>query len=164
MASLTHCTNKPVIHSLFKKYDNDNSNSINMSELRNLFVDMCINFSDDNLIAIQMYMDKDSDGKISFDEFFNYWCVIVSNDEEMLNNPENSVRLYRLTYAANLFRNTDTSGNRQISKEEFLPFYRQLYNNYSANMAEVENALQYIDTDKSGSLSFQELINWLKWL
>ncbi|EFC35838.1 predicted protein [Naegleria gruberi] len=165
MASLTHCTSRSVIHSLFKKYDQDNSNSINISEMKNLFVaDMGINFSDDNLMAIQMYMDKDSDGKISFDEFFNYWTTIVKNDEDIVTKPESSERLYRLTYAALLFKNTDTSGNRQISREEFVSFYQQLYNNYSANMADIDYALNYIDTDKSGSLSFQELINWLRWL
>ncbi|KAG2374799.1 hypothetical protein C9374_010543 [Naegleria lovaniensis] len=165
MASLTHCTNKQVIHSLFKKYDRDSSNSMNMSELKNLFVqDLTINFTDDHLGAIQMYMDKDSDGKISFDEFFNYWCTIVAQDQDMVTNPENSERLYRLTYCANLFKNYDTSKNRVLSVQEFAPFYRQLWNNYSAQMVEVESAVKYIDSDRDGQLSFQELINWLKWL
>ncbi|KAL9656545.1 hypothetical protein ABK040_005307 [Willaertia magna] len=161
MATLTSTRDKVIINSLFKKYDNDNSNTINSFELKNLLTDMGQELTFDQLTAIQMYMDVDSNGKISFDEFYNYWLKLVG-DNNFLN--DDSVRLYRLTYAANLFRKFDGTGNRRISLSEFEPFYKELYQNYNASMYDINLALNYIDKDKDGEISFQEFINWLNWL
>jgi len=138
---------------------------MNVNELSRLFIDdMELAFTHENVDAIVMYMDVNEDGQISFDEFFKYWEKLVVNDKEIITDPENSIKLVRLTYAANLFKTFDASKNREIGKDEFISFYQQLYNNYSANMSQIDAALQYIDTNHDGSMSFQELMHWLNWI
>ncbi|KAG2392418.1 hypothetical protein C9374_012670 [Naegleria lovaniensis] len=161
MTSLIYCTDPKVIKSLFTKYDSKQVGSISMTDLDRLTSDLGFNFCQDEIFALSMYLDKNSDGVVTLDEFQQYWIKIASAHE--LSVLEKRMEL--LTQAAVMFKKYDTNGNRVLSSDEFEKFYKELYQNRNdASMKEVQQAMQSLDLDRNGVISFQEFIIWLNWL
>ena len=123
--------------------------------------DLGFDFCREEIQALEMYLDKNSDGSVTFDEFEQYWIKIASTSELSILGK----RIELLTQAADIFRKYDIDNNRVINLSEFEKFYRELYEQHqNASMKEVEEAMKVLDSDKNGVISFQEFILWLNWL
>ncbi|EFC49457.1 predicted protein, partial [Naegleria gruberi] len=130
-------------------------------ELGDILRDLGFDFSTVEVEALQMYLDKNNDGVLSFEEFYEYWVKIASTNE--LSMIQKRVDL--LTEAASSFKVYDTNGNHVLCLDEFEKFYRALYTQRAgASMAEIEQCLKSLDLDTNGVISFQEFIIWLNWL
>ena len=166
---------QPSCHSIlsFQTHDHPNLSSnghsdmqkklghISMTDLGQLTSDLGFNFDQDELLALSMYLDKNSDGNVTLDEFQQYWIKIASAHELTVLEK----RMELLTQAATMFKKYDTNANRVLSSDEFEKFYKELYQHRNdASMQEVQQAMQGLDLDKNGVISFQEFIIWLNWL
>ncbi|EFC42527.1 predicted protein [Naegleria gruberi] len=161
MTSVVYCTDPKVIKSLCLKYDTSGRGVFGVSDLKKIMDDLGFNFCKEEIQALEMYLDKNSDGHVSFEEFEQYWIKIASTSE--LSILEKRIEL--LTQAADIFRKYDVDSNRVISLSEFEKFYRELYEqNKNASMKEVEEAMKSLDTNSDSVISFQEFIIWLNWL
>ena len=58
---------------MFRKYDKDNSGSIDMSELRSLVYDMGHPLTDDEFERAKQLLDANGDGVLSYAEFKEWW-------------------------------------------------------------------------------------------
>ena len=114
--------------------------------------DLGFSFNDEEIEALQMFLDVDSSGSLSFDEFYQYWITIASTDElETLMH-----RLELMKYAANMFKMYDTDHDRVLSIDDFGRFYRALYETQKdAGMQEITEAMKQLDTNGDGVVSFQ---------
>ena len=64
---------KAVIKRLFDDFDKDQSGSIDAKEIKKFAEELGQKMTDDDLKIIFSEADKDSDKKVSFDEFWKYW-------------------------------------------------------------------------------------------
>ncbi len=162
MASHLKATDKIVIQSIFKKYDSDNSNCINSRELGNLIQDLGSNISQNCAEALKLVLDKNEDGKVSFDEFYSWWLRLGGkNEQDFFAHLERSESLLEQAYL--MFKKYDKTNNNSLGIEEFKLMYQDLYKVSNVLMGQVESALKALDTDKSGSIGFAEFIKWLNW-
>ena len=110
------------LHEYFKRFDIDNSNTLDKREFKNL-IRICFpekNCKDIELNQIFKNLDGDSDGCISFNEFKE-----LGNEEYNFfqnNNNQNSRRRFDDPNTALLhqhFKNFDTDNNNELDKDEF---------------------------------------------
>ena len=102
-----------VLKSLFTKYDKDGSGQLNREELKGLFVDD-LGLSKDQAESYAYLLDKDGNGKVSFDEF-NQWL----QSGERFKNVNDKSRYYRLKKAVELFKSYDKDGSGALDRGEF---------------------------------------------
>ena len=104
---------KIVLKSLFAKYDKDGSGQLNREELKGLFVDD-LGLSRDQAESYAYLLDKDGNGRISFDEF-HQWL----QSGEKFKNVNDQSRYHRLKKAVELFKSYDKDGSGALDKDEF---------------------------------------------
>ena len=104
---------KIVLKSLFAKYDKDGSGQLNREELKGLFVDD-LGLSKEQAESYAYLLDKDGNGRISFDEF-NQWL----QSGERFKNVNDKSRYYRLKKAVELFKSYDKDGSGALDRAEF---------------------------------------------
>ena len=120
------------LHEYFKRFDIDNSNTLDKREFKNL-IRICFpekNCKDLEINQIFKNLDVDSDGCISFNEFKE-----LGNEEYNFfqnNNNQNSRRQYQqdnngdkmfdepnIALLHQYFKNFDTDNNNELDKDEF---------------------------------------------
>lgn len=162
MTSIRHATDKVVVQSIFKKYDGDNSNCINSRELGNLIQDLGAKITSNCTEALRLVIDKNEDGKVSFEEFYNWWIRLGGkNEQDFFSHLQHNEDLLEQAYL--MFKKYDKSGNNSLGIDEFKLMYQDLYRLTNIPMGQVENALKALDSDNSGSIGFVEFIKWLNW-
>ena len=102
-----------VLQSVFLRYDEDNSGTIDEKEFENMMSDMHINDKDDVSMLFKL-ADKDNDKSITFDEFR---FMIKANNLETLLNKKDDFLFIQDAYEA--FRKYDYDGDGEISWNEF---------------------------------------------
>lgn len=98
----------------------------------------------------------DSDGEISFDAFTEFW----SSDDKFKSLHLDGDQLEHVHRASTYFQYFDEDGNGTLSKDEFYKLYEDL-SNYGLLLPSVEDCFDELDADKSGSITFNEYIQWL---
>ena len=143
-----------VLKSLFQKYDTDNSGLISMSEIPQLLRgDLGLN--GDEAETYTLLLDKDASGKLSFDEFKD-WL----NSGEKLRNIEDSSRFYLMQKAVDMFKAYDKDQSGALDRNEFY----NLHLDVGGNVNNLDSALQALDKDHNGKVSFYEFLKWLNWI
>lgn len=169
MASTTLTTDPVIIQSLFKKYDADNSGTIDTSELESLLTDLNITLKTEyEKRAILMLVDKDGSGTISLDEFLSWWSKMV-RDSSFARFEKN---LEMSTYVCWLFVQAGCTENGSLPNSKFASVYQQLYDMYHAiwpsvygqQMKTTREAIEHLDVDGDGNIIFHELMHWLNWV
>lgn len=100
--------------------------------------------------SVYKYLDKSGDGKLSFDEIYEWW---LSPSKYELFNSEKSQLLVK---AYKLYSKYATSS--QLSYDEFEKLLLFL------KLSHHESIFDEIDKDGDGLLSFCEFVDWLGWL
>jgi len=169
MASTTLTQDPVIIASLFKKYDADNSQTIDTSELESLLSDLGVTLQDEHQKrAILMLVDKDGSGTVSLDEFLSWWSKMVK-DSSFARFEKN---MAMAAYVCWLFVQANCTANGSLPNSKFAQVYQQLYDMYHAMWPSVygqamyttEQAVKHLDIDGDGNIIFYELMHWLNWV
>ena len=143
-----------VLKSLFCKYDKDNSGFINFEELSNLLIED-LDLSSEQAETYVYLLDKDGNGKLSFDEF-KAW---LKSGENLVNVTDSS-RFYIMQKAIEYYKRYDLDGSGWLDCNEFSQLHREL----GGSSQNLKAALQSMDKDGNNKISFFEFLKWLNWI
>jgi calmodulin len=115
---------------LFKIYDRDGSNTIDILELNNVLNQLGYTFSPENLDIIVHIVDDNMDGVLNFQEFLGLYDF--------------------LEYLKSLFDTADTDKSGSINREELSNLMQQA--GYKFNEKQVELFYKMCDEDGSGTI------------
>ena len=141
-----------VLKSLFSKYDKDSSGSLTQGELRILLEDD-LGIVSSETDTLSLLMDKDASQKVSYDEFREWMKKGGSIVKD-------SSKYYLLERAVQYFKTCDQDKSGALEENEF----KQLMNSLGARPDTVHSALESMDKDHNGKISFHEFLRWLNWL
>ncbi|OQR94375.1 hypothetical protein THRCLA_08191 [Thraustotheca clavata] len=99
---------------LFQSYDVDNSGSIDINELKELFEELCIPINRTELENALAEMDVSQNGAIEFDEFFNY----INSPTKKKSGP-NALWLLQVKLTVKHFVNLFTSSTYKNHAQQF---------------------------------------------
>lgn len=152
----TQATSKVVIDSLFRKYDTDNSGTIDMKEFREIIFDLGL--TDEDLVIEKAFeeVDGNKNGLISFEEFFSWW----KRQDKFKKIDEN---IYAVRTAGDIFSKYDKDRSGTLDVKEFQLCLAE-FANCTKQEFEVEQIVKTLDTDHDGKIGFHEFIKWLNWL
>ena len=144
-----------VLKSLFSKYDLDQNGHLDKEELYKLLKDD-LSMTDEQAETYRHLLDRDGDSLVSFEEFQKW---LLSGEKFRTINDKS--RYHYLRRAVEMFRQYDTDGNLVIDANEFHRLFKE--SGGKGNKKE-KDALQELDVDNNGIVSFQEFLKWLHWV
>lgn len=149
---------KPLVMIVFEKYDTDKSGFITHNELRNMCYDLGHYLTDGEMAMAIHKLDLNGDRKISFEEFRNWWRLI--DRFSIFSLSESQTKL--LSNAIEYFRYFDRNNNGSIDHQEFKSLHNDLIKNgYSNYLTNENDDFKKLDTNKNGTICFNEYIGWL---
>lgn len=145
-----------ILRSAFKKYDRENKGYLTQVQFA-LFLSRLSNHVEElkgleyeEAVMVFKLLDKDSDDKLNFQEFCNWWS---QEDKYQYFCGEKS-KLLRKAY--NLYIKYAESENG-MSYNQFEKMMDEL------NITHSEFEFDELDSTGNGVLSFVEFVNWLHW-
>merc|ERR1719461_2046319 len=133
---------RETFRKVFKEFDKDGDSFINKKELKNLLARWKVIVSDEEADDIMNEIDKNKDGKIDFNEFYDYM--------EDQSNPRHDLR--------QTFKLFDKDGDGYISKKELTDTLELL--GKKMGKAQINAILQEADQDGDGKISFDEFCRY----
>ncbi|XP_062506912.1 uncharacterized protein LOC134183406 isoform X2 [Corticium candelabrum] len=119
--------------------------------------DMGYVMSEAELVAAATQLDKNGDGKITYNEFANWWKV----GEDRFEALELSERVQaQWAQAIDFFKYYDKDLSGDIDPDEFKPVYKQLLD-AGHKLGTLEQAIATLDTNGDHLISLNEYIGWL---
>lgn len=145
-----------VVKSVFKKFDSDDSGRLNASEFHQACCDLGYVLSLEEAMVAFKYVDEDSSGLITEDEFVAWW---IENAKEKklgrLLDPE-YLKLAEAVSKCFVYFDKDRSGT--IETAELGPLLKHCrYECTDAQVAELATAL---DTNGDKHITFSEFMKW----
>ena len=147
-----------VLKSVFGKYDTDGSGYLNLKEFI-LFlirlgkhVNELKKVSSETASAVFALIDKNSDGKINFHEFCEWWNTGESKRYGYFAGEKK--KLLRKSYDLYRKYSSSSGGITSIQFEKMMDSLEIEYN---------EEDFDSLDMDRDGTLSFEEFCCWLDW-
>eukprot|EP01083_Nonionella_stella_P093000 260455_1 len=136
-----------VLKSVFDSFDEDHNGILDKDEFNTLLSVLGV---EDKAAqdACQLLADKNGDGVISKDEFYEW---IKEDKIQQLMNDSSKFRM--LCGVAQVFKSFDVDGDNTISWQEFKDF---MCGAEQAPLDEAKMLWHEIDTDNDGSITFQE--------
>eukprot|EP00435_Cladocopium_sp_Y103_P049660 s518_g15.t1 len=143
---------------VFKKYDDDNSNSIDMSEVRNVIKDLGFTIPqktvDELVYEARVRGDivhRTEDTNLDYDSFVHFMQILNENDGF---NGEEITRIQKT------FHKFDLDGSGDISSIELADMLREL--GQCSKMEEVRSLLSAVDINGNGVLDMREFIRFMR--
>ena len=143
-----------ALKSLFRKYDVDRNGTLSREELSVLFSED-LGLTDEQSEIYLYILDQNGDDCVSWDEFL-FWM----RSKERLQNVTDKVRYKMIRQALDLFQSYDNDHNFALDKEEL----KTVLLNSGGRVENIEVALQELDKDHNGNISFLEFLSWLNWI
>jgi len=145
-----------VLKSVFKKYDKDNSGTINSSELKELCYDLGYYLNADEIHTTLQILDKDGGGNIDFGEFLQFW-----RDNSKFQKLE-SAKGERIKQAITYFRYFDTDKSGSLTADEYVQLHGDLIKNklIPGNIT-ADEGLKQLDRTGDKKVSFNEFIAYM---
>ena len=102
---------------------------------------------------VKSIVDLDKNGTISYEEFKIFWNKTVKFNT--------CAKLDMLRSALAEFGKFDENGDGSISREEF----KEICKAYNWDLTEEQElqAMNALDTNHDGVISFEEFVDWLNW-
>lgn len=141
-----------VVKSLFDKYDEDGSGTLEREEFLKLLKDD-MDLEDESAITCYNAVDKDGDGGISFEEFLPWFQT-----GEAIKTVSKTSRFYKICEAVVKFQQCDTDRSGCMDKQEFTAFLQST--KFKDN---VDELLEKLDEDGDGNVSFKEFLGCINW-
>lgn len=136
----------PEIEKLFKLYDKNENNQIEIGELDQLFLKLNIQISKEGIKDIIKQFDTNKDGVLNFEEFKGIYFLEVN-------------KLKRIAELEKKFKILDRDGNGLLSKEEIIKTYEILKFKTDDTFPQV--LFDRFDADKDGYLNYNEFVKSL---
>ena len=143
-----------VLKSLFLKYDTDNSGHLGCNELKTFFKDD-LALTEDQAQMYALLLDRDGNANVSFEEFKNWM-----RSGEYLQSVNDKSRYSVIKQAVDMFKQYDVDGSQALDREEF----EKVMLDCGGKPEIVDSALQVLDCDGNGKISFLEYLKWLNWV
>jgi Ca2+-binding EF-hand superfamily protein len=156
-----HSDDLIVLESVFKKYDNLNRGYLDSNQFIIFLIRLGKHVKELNkitkmsAIAVFSFIDKNSDGKLNFNEFCNWWIAIPSQRYSYFVGEKGE--LLRKSYKLYCEYSTSSFENNGMTIIQFEKMMDELEIEYD------EEDFDALDKDCNGLLSFQEFCKWLKW-
>ncbi len=145
---------------IFRQYDENNSGGLSASELKLLLQNhqLGVKLSDEEVELAVKLLSKSGAQEISYRDFSNWW---LSDDRfKMLHWTPEEVR--SMVLARDMFARFDRDGNGVISRSEFRTLHKQLLGDGFDVPENLDDCLELVDKNRSGSIDFQELVTFLR--
>ncbi|KJE93370.1 hypothetical protein CAOG_04169 [Capsaspora owczarzaki ATCC 30864] len=147
---------KPLVRIMFDKFDTDKSGFLDSAELKSLCYDLGHPLSPVELDLALKMLDENGDGKISYNEFAQWWQQ--QDRFNKLTYDEEEIR--SVTAAVKYFQHFDKDKSGTIDANEFKALYKDLLKN-GFRIGTVEQALSTLDSNGDGHVSLREYVDWL---
>jgi Ca2+-binding EF-hand superfamily protein len=153
-----------VLDSVFKKYDKLNRGYLDLDQFILFLVKLgkhvkeLKKIKENTAIAVFSFIDKNSDGKINYEEFCNWWGLSNSSERYSYFTGEKSELLkksYELYCKYSTTSSFEKNGIAIMQFEKMMDEFKIDYNE--------EEDFDKLDKDEDGLLSFQEFCLWLNW-
>mmetsp|Transcript_30101 Transcript_30101/g.33624 ORF Transcript_30101/g.33624 Transcript_30101/m.33624 type:complete len:166 (-) Transcript_30101:68-565(-) len=146
----------PLSKRIFNKYDKDGGGSIACSEFNSMCYELGYKLSKEELALAIKKLDADGSGSVEYGEFKKWW----SSDDRFGKLQLDEQELETLNTASNYFKFFDKDGTGVLERDEFKNTHKSLVENKLTTL-DFESCLKDLDTDNSGSVSFNEYVDWL---
>jgi Ca2+-binding EF-hand superfamily protein len=146
---------QPLSKTIFNKYAGKKK-GLSHEDFHAMCMEMGYLLSDAELELAIKKIDSDGNGAIEYEEFLQFWKTDGRFEKLRLDDTQ----LMQLNKAFRLFISFDKDGSGTIDREEFGQMHASLTEQRLSNKpAEVEWG--NMDTDGSGTVSFNEFVDWL---
>lgn len=145
-----------IFNAIWKKYDKDGSNSIDMEEFRNMCADLGHYMNDAQLKAAFQLLDRDGDKSVSREEFLAFW----REDDRFARLQLDDAQLAKMVQLGDYFRHFDRDRNGTLDKKEFAAMGEHMAKN-GYNLKMMNFNFDAIDKDGSGAVTFNEYIAYM---
>eukprot|EP01090_Pellita_catalonica_P001271 TRINITY_DN10976_c0_g1_i1.p1 TRINITY_DN10976_c0_g1~~TRINITY_DN10976_c0_g1_i1.p1 ORF type:complete len:157 (-),score=24.87 TRINITY_DN10976_c0_g1_i1:44-514(-) len=148
---------KPLSKIVFEKYDTDGSGHVDEHEFRSMVYDLG-HFLTQKEVQIAIHLiDKDGTGHVDYDEFKAWWM----HDKRFDNLRKSPAEMKWLQDSIKYFRAYDPDSSGTIHSSEFAKLHANL-KAYKWTDLDEATCLRELDTDCTGSISFNEFIEWMQ--
>ncbi|XP_065065826.1 troponin C, skeletal muscle-like [Rhopilema esculentum] len=145
-----------VLQSLFKKYDLNHTGYLSSREVRSL-LGHDLRMSENEIDAFSLLMDEDGNNSISYEEF-KAW-IQDEKKSGLLHDPSGT-RYQLLLKAVEYFKQFDADDNGALEGQEIVMLMKSI----GVREEGIEEAVNSIDKDHNGKISFNEFLKWLQWI
>eukprot|EP01099_Mayorella_cantabrigiensis_P008148 TRINITY_DN7511_c0_g1_i1.p1 TRINITY_DN7511_c0_g1~~TRINITY_DN7511_c0_g1_i1.p1 ORF type:complete len:325 (-),score=74.95 TRINITY_DN7511_c0_g1_i1:157-1131(-) len=146
----------PFSKQVFDKYDKDKSGEISYKEFEDLCFDLGHKLSPEELVKATKILDADGSKSISYPEFQKWW----QTDDKFKNLHFGSTEQEAVSRAIKYFRRYDRDKSGTLDKKEFKRVHEKLVAE-KLTTKDYHSVLEELDTDHSGTISFNEYVEWL---
>jgi Ca2+-binding EF-hand superfamily protein len=136
---------------LFKYYDRDGNRMLDAEETALMLAEY--GFNDEQAVLIREMMDGDGDGRLTFEEFWN-WL----QQKDKLDLIRDDSRFHLLKEAGRFFNSADVDGDGTISRSELAV---ALQSQWGQSAEDAEDMVQQIDRDGNDLISLNEYLTFL---
>ncbi|KAK7109899.1 calmodulin-like protein 5 [Littorina saxatilis] len=128
---------------VFNELDTDGNGWLSREEIGQWLKRAGYSLSETQIESVFRMIDKNSDGKITLDEFYTFM--------ELINKPPDSTSKLR-----QVFTSMDTNGDGQLSEDELVGGLNRC--GYQLTRQQVHKLIANLDTDGDGTISFEEFL------
>eukprot|EP00033_Pygsuia_biforma_P001434 GCRY01001618.1.p1 GENE.GCRY01001618.1~~GCRY01001618.1.p1 ORF type:complete len:171 (-),score=42.15 GCRY01001618.1:397-909(-) len=146
----------PLSERIFKKYDKDGSGSIDVKEFKAMVMDMGYHLSDEEYSVAVLQLDSDGNGSIDLNEFKKFWAI----DDRFEKLRKSDEELEFIVDAAAFFVEFDEDRSGVLELNEAEKMHKRLVEEGKTTKP-FNKFKEDLDVDNSGTISFNEYINWL---
>jgi Ca2+-binding EF-hand superfamily protein len=144
-------THKPLVQIVFEKYDKDGSGFITDDELASMCYDLGHYFNEKEMAMALGRLDRNHDGKLSYDEFVPWWKQVNRFESFNLTPAQEQM----LSNVVQYFKFFDTDQSGALNASEFVYLHADLIKNGFGHH------LKGLEQDGDGQVNFNEYVGWL---
>ncbi|KAL2630772.1 hypothetical protein R1flu_015458 [Riccia fluitans] len=159
-----------AVRAVFKKYDKDGSGTIDLEELKVLFQELQVDFTDEEVKSFHEASDMDSSKGIDFKEFIVLLSLVYFLGKPTGGDPDSKTRIglpeleatFETIVEAFVF--FDSNGDGYVSKNELVTSINQATPGRQSDKIGLRR-FEEMDWDKNGLVTFKEFLfaftNWV---
>lgn len=167
-----------TVRRIFKHFDLDGYGTIEPNEFRKALETIGCLFKDHEIDAIFRKYDKDSNGKLDYEEFSNWFAIKGSGNNPNVNpvfgikrEPPHQVLkkildklkargAHGIRGLGIVFRRMDNNGDKRMDRTEFMWGLKE--NGHDLSPSEFERIFKYFDKNNDGKISYDEFLVGLR--
>lgn len=167
-----------TVKKVFKHFDLDGFGTIEPAEFKKALETLGCTFAAHELDAVFRKFDKDSNGRLDYEEFGNMFAIRGSGNNPNVNpsfgasrEPPNQVLAkirdtliargaHGIRGLGHVFRRMDNNGNKKFDRNEFMWGLRE--NGHKLSPSEFERIFKFFDKNNDGVITFNEFLGGVR--